>query len=137
MYISSNLTISTHPRYAGGLGPQNLTKQIHKMKAAAPDRTVWCDMESSLRTLVRKDDEEHDVFDMNKVMVCIQQVSLAGRAFMQVGNIVRYTAILKTMVIAYLLSNAVRVLSVVSLFAGGSNGARTCTGTCSIGVVAL
>ena len=38
MYISSNLTISTHPRYAGGLGPQNLTKQIHKMKAAAPDR---------------------------------------------------------------------------------------------------
>ena len=94
-------------------------------------------MESSLRTLVRKDDEEHDVFDMNKVMVCIQQVSLAGRAFMQVGNIVRYTAILKTMVIAYLLSNAVRVLSVVSLFAGGSNGARTCTGTCSIGVVAL
>merc|ERR1712070_481412 len=57
--------------YAGGLGPSNISAQLSKMKSSAPGRAVWCDMESSLRTI---DAAGVDVFDMDKVMACVQQV---------------------------------------------------------------
>jgi len=64
--------------YAGGLGPTNLTAQIKKMQIAAPGRSIWCDMESSLRTIVKKDGKEEDICDMDKILSCMQQVIALG-----------------------------------------------------------
>jgi hypothetical protein len=61
--------------YAGGLSPANLTEQLARMGRTAPGRTVWVDMESSLRS-VHKDDS--DVFDCNKAMACVRCVIEAG-----------------------------------------------------------
>ena len=42
-----------------------------------PGRTVWVDMESSLRTTLK---DETDVFDVNKAMICVSVVIEHGLA---------------------------------------------------------
>ena len=45
------------------------------MGATAPGRTLWVDMESSLRTTLK---DETDVFDANKAMACVRCVLELG-----------------------------------------------------------
>ena len=45
------------------------------MGATAPGRTLWVDMESSLRTTLKDDT---DVFDANKAMACVRCVIELG-----------------------------------------------------------
>jgi len=57
--------------YAGGLSPTNLAAQLELIEATAPGRSLWVDMESSLRTLLKDDS---DIFDANKAMACVRCV---------------------------------------------------------------
>lgn len=63
--------------YAGGLSPSNLKLQLERMGKVAAGHTLWCDMETSLRT-VRRDGT--DLFDANKAMSCIRCVIEEGFA---------------------------------------------------------
>lgn len=65
--------------YAGGIGPTNIDEQLNLMARSAPGRVLWVDMESSLRS--KKKDEagtDIDIFDLDKVKVCIQKVRYLG-----------------------------------------------------------
>ena len=55
--------------YAGGIGPGNITSVLRAVQQAAQGQPVWVDMESSLRTIV---EEGRDVFDLRKVLACIE-----------------------------------------------------------------
>jgi len=57
--------------YAGGLSPVNLAQQLALIETTAPGRSLWVDMESSLRTLLKDDS---DIFDANKAMACVRCV---------------------------------------------------------------
>lgn len=52
--------------YAGGLGPQNLAKQIPLIAAAAEGRDFWIDMETRVRS------ENDSKFDLAKVRCCLE-----------------------------------------------------------------
>ena len=45
------------------------------MVAPQPGRTLWVDMESSLRTILKDDS---DIFDANKAMACVRCVRELG-----------------------------------------------------------
>lgn len=62
--------------YAGGLSPTNLAQQLENIEGVAGGRTLWVDMETSLRT---KLEDGSDVFDANKVMRCVTAVIDNGR----------------------------------------------------------
>jgi len=61
--------------YAGGLSPANLASKLDTIESAAPGRTLWVDMETSLRTLLK---DETDMFDVNKAMACVRCVIECG-----------------------------------------------------------
>jgi hypothetical protein len=50
--------------YAGGLGPENLEKQLQVLSDRVGDREIWIDMETRVRN-------EHDEFDLDLVKKCI------------------------------------------------------------------
>lgn len=54
--------------YAGGLGPDNLTEELGRINAAAGDQPIWIDMETKIRN-------DRDVFDLNLVRKCLEQVT--------------------------------------------------------------
>ena len=56
--------------YAGGIGPRNVKEVVKAALERAGERTVWIDMESSLRTVI----EGTDTFDVNKCFKCIRAV---------------------------------------------------------------
>ena len=60
--------------YAGGIGPKNISKVLTDVMEAGNGRTIWIDMESSLRSLK----DGLDVFDLHKCYECIQAVITAG-----------------------------------------------------------
>ena len=69
--------------YAGGLGPSNILTQLRKMVSPARGKPIWVDMESSLRTMTRGAKEPAngalvDVFDINKVMLCVRAALRLG-----------------------------------------------------------
>jgi len=61
--------------YAGGLSPTNLKEQLGRIGDTAPGRTLWVDMETSLRTILKDDS---DIFDANKAMSCVRCVLELG-----------------------------------------------------------
>jgi len=61
--------------YAGGLSPGNISEQLLQMEQVAAGRTLWVDMESSLRTGLQ---DGGDLFDCNKAMACVQHVIKLG-----------------------------------------------------------
>ncbi|KAL1529648.1 hypothetical protein AB1Y20_000589 [Prymnesium parvum] len=61
--------------YAGGLGDHNISSQLSLIDQTAPGRTLWVDMESSLRTTLKNED---DIFDCNKAMACVRHVIELG-----------------------------------------------------------
>ena len=63
--------------YAGGLSPANLAQQLRAIDAVAGGRTLWVDMESSLRTALK---DGGDIFDVNKAMKCVDAVIEHGYA---------------------------------------------------------
>ena len=58
--------------YAGGIGPDNVRTVVHDIQAVAPGRSVWIDMESSLRIIT---EDGRDMFDLDK---CRRVVEAAG-----------------------------------------------------------
>lgn len=64
--------------YAGGIGPSSINKILHDLEEHLnmPEHkpfSVWIDMESSLRTLVQKEDGSvFDKFDITKCWSCIR-----------------------------------------------------------------
>ena len=58
--------------YAGGLGPNNLEAELHRIAQAAGDHRVWIDME----TLIRSDDDE--LFDLDKCVAVLELVRDKG-----------------------------------------------------------
>jgi hypothetical protein len=63
--------------YAGGLSPGNLSLKLDSMGKAAAGHTLWCDMETSLRTILQ---DGTDTFDANKAMACVRCVIEEGFA---------------------------------------------------------
>mmetsp|Transcript_81158 Transcript_81158/g.161443 ORF Transcript_81158/g.161443 Transcript_81158/m.161443 type:complete len:282 (-) Transcript_81158:24-869(-) len=61
--------------YAGGLSPSNLKEQLTLISNTAPGRTIWVDMESSMRTLLQ---DSTDIFDANKAMLCVRSICEVG-----------------------------------------------------------
>ena len=59
--------------YAGGIGPANIEQVLSNVVAAANGRSVWIDMESSLRS----NKNGMDVFDLDKCFTCISAVCAA------------------------------------------------------------
>ncbi len=59
------------------IGPNNISTVIQDIMTVADGRSVWIDMESSLRTVDSKNGGK-DVFDLNKVFQCIDAVCDAG-----------------------------------------------------------
>lgn len=57
--------------YAGGLGPHNLPDQLPLIADAAGDSRIWIDME----TWVRSKTANGDVFDLDKVELCLDMAS--------------------------------------------------------------
>jgi hypothetical protein len=53
--------------YAGGIGPSNIKDVLNAILTSASGRSVWIDMESSLRSFTNS----QDVFDLNKCYSCI------------------------------------------------------------------
>ena len=51
--------------YAGGLGPNNLKKQMDKIAEAAGDAHIWIDMETKIRS------DNDKLFDLDKVTQCL------------------------------------------------------------------
>jgi phosphoribosylanthranilate isomerase len=60
--------------YAGGIGPSNIEKVLKDIMVAGNGRSVWIDMESSLRST--KNDQ--DIFDIDKCFSVIEAVCTAG-----------------------------------------------------------
>ena len=60
--------------YAGGIGPSNIEKVLGDVMMAGNGRSVWIDMESSLRSTKNG----QDVFDMDKCHKVIETVCTAG-----------------------------------------------------------
>lgn len=52
--------------YAGGLGPETITRGIERISAAAPGQTIWIDMETRVRS------NADSVFDLDKVKQCLE-----------------------------------------------------------------
>lgn len=59
--------------YAGGLGPNNIEKELHRIALSSGDKPFWIDMESSLRS-------QDDRFDLEK---CTQILRSAAQFVMQ------------------------------------------------------
>jgi len=55
--------------YAGGLGPDNLSKELPRIAEAAGDRTIWIDMEQKLRS------GGDSKFDLDKCKDVLEQVA--------------------------------------------------------------
>ncbi|GKY92621.1 hypothetical protein MPSEU_000232200 [Mayamaea pseudoterrestris] len=55
--------------YAGGIGSSNVQTVIQDIQSVAPGRSVWIDMESSLRTV---NDDGTDIFDLDKCRKVMQ-----------------------------------------------------------------
>ncbi len=49
--------------FAGGLGPDNIEAELHKIERVAAGKRVWVDMEQKLR-------DEDDWFDLDKMFQC-------------------------------------------------------------------
>jgi hypothetical protein len=69
--------------YAGGINPTNMRQiltAVHGIVDPNPTKkTVWIDMESSLRTMVvEKEGIHRDIFDINKCMKCIDTAVALG-----------------------------------------------------------
>lgn len=60
--------------YAGGIGPNNVKLVLQEIQKVAKGRSIWIDMESSLRSI--KNDQ--DVFDLDKCFAVIQTVADMG-----------------------------------------------------------
>ena len=62
--------------YAGGIGPDTLAGVLAMVHIAAGGRSVWVDMESSLRISVTdKTVQDFDMFSIDKCFRCIQVAS--------------------------------------------------------------
>lgn len=59
--------------YAGGIGPDNISKVLEEVLDAGNGREIWIDMESSLRS--KKNDK--DIFDLDKCFEVIEAVCKA------------------------------------------------------------
>ena|ERR1019366_5603051 len=57
--------------YAGGLGPNNLKEELHRIEKVVGDKTIWIDMETQVRTMK----DEVDTFDLEKVRACLEIVT--------------------------------------------------------------
>lgn len=62
--------------YAGGIGPDNIESVLNDVMIAGDGKEIWIDMESSLRTMDKKNEE--DYFDLNKCVRCIDAVCGSG-----------------------------------------------------------
>mmetsp|Transcript_29215 Transcript_29215/g.80266 ORF Transcript_29215/g.80266 Transcript_29215/m.80266 type:complete len:257 (-) Transcript_29215:72-842(-) len=60
--------------YAGGIGPSNIDKVLSDVMEAANGRSIWIDMESSLRSTKNG----KDVFDLDKCFLVINAACNAG-----------------------------------------------------------
>jgi len=60
--------------YAGGIGPKNIEKVLQDVMLAGDGRSIWIDMESSLRS----SRNGLDIFDMDKCFHVIEAVCNAG-----------------------------------------------------------
>jgi len=60
--------------YAGGISPRNIRKVLEDVMTAALGRTIWIDMESSLRSTRNG----RDVFDIQKCYECVNVVCDMG-----------------------------------------------------------
>jgi hypothetical protein len=60
--------------YAGGIGPRNVRQVLQEIQKVAAGRTVWIDMESSLRSIKN----DLDVFDLDKCYEVIETVRDMG-----------------------------------------------------------
>jgi hypothetical protein len=83
--------------YAGGLGPDNVAEQLGRMAGPAAGLPVWIDMESSLRTMRPRGDDDHDhgggaqddTFDVGKAVRCLEtavELGLARSAPVEAGG---------------------------------------------------
>mmetsp|Transcript_33336 Transcript_33336/g.49038 ORF Transcript_33336/g.49038 Transcript_33336/m.49038 type:complete len:304 (+) Transcript_33336:93-1004(+) len=62
--------------YAGGIGPENIKSVLRQITEVVPeDRSVWVDMESSLRSTKNG----VDVFDLDKCYKCISVVCASSK----------------------------------------------------------
>lgn len=61
--------------YAGGIGPANVETVMKDIQQVAAGRSVWIDMESSLRSI---DDQGKDIFDLDKCQQVIDVVKALG-----------------------------------------------------------
>lgn len=59
-----------HCGYAGGLGPDNLARQLPRIHVAAVGHPHWIDMEGKLRT-------EDDAFSLERAEVCLREATTA------------------------------------------------------------
>lgn len=58
--------------YAGGIGPDTVKEILEKIREVAAGKSVWVDMESSLRTTsVRESGDRLDTFSIDNCMSCI------------------------------------------------------------------
>ena len=65
--------------YAGGMGPTNIEGVLDSVRTAADGKTVWIDMESSLRTIIIGDNgNREDTFSIDKCFKCILAGISAG-----------------------------------------------------------
>lgn len=60
--------------YAGGIGPRNVRKVMREISEVAGERTIWIDMESSLRSVK----DGLDVFDLDKCYRVVQALCEEG-----------------------------------------------------------
>jgi len=59
--------------YAGGIGPVNIKKVLREVQVAGAGRSIWIDMESSLRSTKNG----QDIFDLEKCRECISATCAA------------------------------------------------------------
>lgn len=59
--------------YAGGLGPENIEDEIHRILDVVGDSRIWIDMETRVRT------SNDEVFDLAKVESCLKKASIFVR----------------------------------------------------------
>lgn len=63
--------------YAGGIGPTNVRQVLNAIgQVVPPGRSIWIDMESSLRSIKN----DRDIFDLDKCFAVIQTVVDMGLA---------------------------------------------------------
>ncbi len=58
-------TLGRYTGYAGGLGPDNLEKELDRISEVAHNSPFWVDMESNIRA-------EDDTLDIGKVRACLE-----------------------------------------------------------------